>query len=204
MRSIIQSVTTAAIGLIRLIYNAIYSPAGWGWDDYNLLVALFAGAPAVVIIDRMAIPNGLGQDVWTVPLNKIITFVQSIYVLEIFYFLDLVLVKQTLLLFFLRIFPKQTIKRLIKLTLIFNALYGFVFIVIAIFPCQPISYYWTRFQGRTTGQCIDISSFIWANAGISITLDVWMLALPLYEVFQLRMSWTQRFSVALMFFVGTL
>jgi hypothetical protein len=189
----------------RLTFNAIHSPTGWTSDDYALLAILIAGAPSVVIIDRMSLPNGLGKDVWTVPFHSIMTFVRSIYALEILYFLQIVLVKMTLLLFFWRIFPRRTTETLIKCTIAFNALFGIVFTIIAIFPCQPISYFWKQFEGQSHGgRCIDINALAWTNAALSIVLDVWMLALPLYEVFRLQMSWRNRISVALMFFVGTL
>ncbi|KAL1652907.1 hypothetical protein SLS61_004527 [Didymella pomorum] len=94
-------------------------------------------------------------------------------------------------------------RRLIRYTLVFNTIYGFIFTIIAIVPCLPVSYYWTNWSEETRGQCVDINALVWANAAISIVLDVWMLAIPLYEVFRLQMSWRKRFSVALMFFVGT-
>lgn len=202
--NIILSVITATIGLIRLLFNGIHSPTGWALDDYSMLAILIAGAPSVVIIDRMSLPNGLGKDVWVVPFDSIMAFVRSIYALEILYFIQIVLVKMTLLLFFLRIFTRRMTRILIKCTIAFNTLFGIVFTVIAIFPCQPISYYWNRFDGASQGRCVDINALVWANAGISIVLDVWMLALPLYEVFRLQMSWRKRLGVTLMFFVGTL
>lgn len=152
----------------------------------------------------MSIPSGLGRDVWAVPVAKITAFVRSVYALEILYFLQIVLVKATLLFFFLRIFPSQVTRRLIWYTLVFNALYGVIFTIIGIVPCRPVSCYWTNWSEETKGRCVDINALAWANAAISILLDVWMLIIPLYEVFRLQMSWRKRISVALMFFVGTL
>lgn len=141
---------------------------------------------------------------WAVPFAKITVFVRSVYVLEILYFLQIVLVKATLLFLFLRIFPSQMTGRLIRYTLVFNTIYGVVFTIIAVVPCLPISYYWTKWSEETKGQCADINALVWANAVIGIVLDLWMLVIPLYEVFRLQMSWRNRISVALMFFVGTL
>lgn len=165
---------------------------------------LLAGVPSVVIIDRMSIPNGLGRDVWTVPFSDITAFVRSLYALAIIYFLEVALVKATVLFFFLRIFPSPKTRRLIRYTLIFNALYGIVFTLIGVFLCRPISYYWTHWNQEKRGQCVDINALVWINATISIILDVWMLIVPLCEVFYLQMSWHHRINVTLMFFVGTL
>lgn len=169
-----------------------------------MLAVMIVGAPSVAIVDRMSIPNGLGKDVWTVSVKDIQTFAKSIYLLELLYFVEIALIKMTLLLFFLRIFPKRRMKRLIKGTIWFNALGGIAFFLVGVFPCRPISHFWTRFGGGTIGTCVNLNALAWIHAGYSIFLDIWMLALPLLEVFKLQLSWRKRLGVALMFFVGTL
>lgn len=149
------------------------------------------------------VPNGLGKDVWTVPFDHITNFVRWLYALELLYFLQVALLKLTLLLFFLRIFPKPSIRRVLWATVAFNIACGFAFVVVSIFQCQPISYYWTSWDKEGKGKCININALAWSNAGMSIALDVWMLAVPLYEIFHLQLSWRKKISVTLMFCVGT-
>ncbi|RMZ66941.1 cfem domain-containing [Pyrenophora seminiperda CCB06] len=194
---------TAFCALTRVIYKAVFSIGELGWDDYSVVAALVAGVPSVIIIDRGIVPNGLGRDVWTVSFDRITNFVRYLYALEILYFLQLALLKLTLLFFFLRIFPKTIIRRLLWATIWFNVLNGIAFIIVAIFQCQPLSFYWTKWDLEGTGKCIDINGLAWTSAIISIVLDIWMLALPLFEVFQLQLSWRKKLSVAVMFCVGT-
>lgn len=176
-----------------------------GWDDYTVILTLFAGVPSVVLIDRGALPNGLGRDVWTLPFDRITEFVRWLYVLEILYFFQMTLLKLTLLFFFLRIFPKGLIRNLIIGTIVFTGLYGLTFVVIAIFQCRPISHYWVNWdKEHNDGQCINVNALAWSNAIISIVLDIWMLVLPLYEVFRLQLTLRKKLSVAVMFLVGTL
>lgn len=176
-----------------------------GWDDYTIIMTLFAGVPSVVLIDRGLLPNGLGQDVWTVAFDRITAFVRWLYVLEILYFFQMTLLKLTLLFFFLRIFPKTIIRNLLKGTIVFTILYGLTFVVVAIFQCRPISHYWNNWdKEHNDGQCINVNALAWSNAIISIVLDIWMLVLPLYEVFRLQLTWRKKISVAVMFLVGTL
>ncbi|KAJ8113025.1 hypothetical protein OPT61_g4751 [Boeremia exigua] len=175
-----------------------------GWDDYTIILTLLAGVPSVILVDRAALPNGLGKDVWTVPFGQITTFVRWLYVLEVLYFFHITLLKLTLLFFFLRIFPKRIIRNLLKGTIVFTILYGLAYVIVAIFQCQPISHYWTNWdKEHNDGHCININALAWSNAIISIVLDVWMLVLPLYEVFKLQLSWRKKISVAIMFLVGT-
>jgi hypothetical protein len=170
------------------MYKAIYSMAELGWDDYTIIMTLLAGVPSVVIIDRGLIPNGLGRDVWTVAFDRITAFVRWLYIAEI-----------------LRIFPKTIIRNLLKGTIAFTILYGLTFVVVAIFQCHPISHYWIKWdKEHNDGKCVNVNALAWSNAIISIVLDIWMLVLPLYEVFRLQLSWRKKMSVAIMFLVGTL
>jgi hypothetical protein len=187
------------------MYKAIYSMAELGWDDYTIIMTLLAGVPSVVIIDRGLIPNGLGRDVWTVAFDRITAFVRWLYIAEILYFFQMTLLKLTLLFFFLRIFPKTIIRNLLKGTIAFTILYGLTFVVVAIFQCHPISHYWIKWdKEHNDGNCVNVNALAWSNAIISIVLDIWMLVLPLYEVFRLQLSWRKKMSVAIMFLVGTL
>ncbi|KAH6638431.1 hypothetical protein C7974DRAFT_160532 [Boeremia exigua] len=200
----ILSVISVACGLTRLTYKAIYSMAELGWDDYTIILTLFAGVPSVVLIDRASLPAGLGKDTWTLPFATITEFVRVLYVLEILYFFHITLLKLTLLLFFLRIFPRTIIRNLLKGTIVFTILWGLTFVIVAIFQCRPISHYWTNWdKEHNDGHCINVNALAWSNAIISIVLDFWMLFLPLYEVFNLQLSWRKKISVAVMFLVGT-
>lgn len=201
--NLVLSVVTAFCALSRVIYKAVYSIGELGWDDYSVIVALIAGVPSVIIIDRGIVPNGLGTDVYTQEFAHITNFVRYLYALEVLYFLQIALIKLTLLFFFLRIFPKPLIRRLLWGTVAFNVICGLAFVIVAIFQCQPISYYWTSWDRERPGKCVNINAVAWSNAIISIVLDIWMLALPLYEIFHLQLSWRKKISVAVMFCVGT-
>jgi hypothetical protein len=44
----------------------------------------------------------------------------------------------------------------------------------------------------------------WANASISVAMDIWMLAIPMWYLRRLKMHWKKKIGVAAMFIVGTL
>ena len=201
--NLVLSVVTAVVALSRIIYKAVFSIGELGWDDWTVLSTLITGVPSVIIIDRGIVPNGLGRDVWTVPFDHITNFVRWLYALEVLYFLQIAQLKLTLLFFFLRIFPKPLIRRLLWSTVAFNVLCGTTFVIVAIFQCKPISHYWTSWDKEGSGKCININALAWSNAIISIALDIWMLVLPLHEIFHLQLSWRKKVSVAMMFCVGT-
>ncbi|KAF1959237.1 hypothetical protein CC80DRAFT_585579 [Byssothecium circinans] len=201
--NITLGVISALCVLARIVYKTAFSMAELGWDDYAIVATLLAGIPQTVITDLKTSPNGLGKDVWTVPFDNITEFALWFFVMEALYFLILTLLKLTLLLFFLRIFPTPKAKRLIWGTIVFVACWGTASVFAGIFQCSPIRYNWLRWDGEHEGECLNINALAWSNAAISIALDIWMLALPLWQVFQLKMSQKKKISVALMFLVGT-
>jgi len=190
--------------LLRIVYKAKFSVAELGWDDYFILATLLAGVPQTIITDKGTIAHGLGRDIWTLPFENVIIFSRWFYIMEVLYFLVVALLKLSLLFFFLRIFPARNIRRLLWGTIAFDIAFGIAFTVAAIFQCRPISYYWTRFDDDHSGECVNINGLGWANAAISIALDLWMLALPLLQIFSLKLAWKKKISVAFMFCVGTL
>lgn len=202
--NITLGVISAACVLMRITYKAVFSLAELGWDDYLVLATLISGVPSTIITDRGTTVNGLGKDIWTLPFSNITNFIRWFYVMEVLYFFQLTLLKLALLFFFLRIFPAREMKRLIWGTIAFVIMFGTSFVFAGIFQCRPINFYWNRWDGEHAGKCLDINALGWANAAISIALDVWMLGLPLSQVFHLKLAWKKKVGVTLMFFVGTL
>ncbi|KAJ4288050.1 hypothetical protein N0V90_012067 [Kalmusia sp. IMI 367209] len=204
LNNIILGVISAACVLLRVVFKAVYSAAELGWDDYMILATLICGIPSTIAQDIGTIGHGLGKDVWTLSFATITTFVKWFYIMEVLYFFNVAMLKLSLLLFFMRIFPARPVKRLLWATIGFDILFGLAFIFAAIFQCQPISHYWDKWDGEhLDGKCVNINALGWANAVISIAIDIWMLALPLWQVSQLKLAWKKKVSVALMFFVGT-
>jgi len=202
--NIVLVIFTTASVVSRFVYKIFFSDGELGGDDYSLMAAFVTGLPSVVVIDKGIVPNGLGLDIWTVPFDHITAFLRYLYVLGFLYSVEVALIKLTLLFFFLRIFPKPRTRRLIWATIIFNGIWTLAFNIIGIFSCQPINYYWTSWDREHKGTCLNLNALAWSHAIISIVLDIWMLALPLHEVFQLQLNWRKKISVSLMFFVGTL
>lgn len=113
-------------------------------------------------------------------------------------------VKICILLFYLRIFPGTTIRRLIWATLVLNTICLAVFNIVTLTECRPISYSWQRWDGLHDGQCNNINAMAWAGAAISIIIDLWMLVLPLSQIIRLQIYWKRKLAGALMLGVGTL
>lgn len=173
-------------------------------DDYFIIATLCSGVPGTVITSVGTIGNGLGKDIWTLPDSEITSFVYWFYHMEYEYFLNLALLKMSLLFFYLKIFPNKGVRIVLWATIGYNAVWGVAFILLAIFQCQPISFYWTGWDGLHEGTCLDANALGWANAITSIILDIWMLAIPLMQLRSLQLHIKKKIGVAIMFSTGTL
>jgi hypothetical protein len=120
------------------------------------------------------------------------------------YFTQLPMVKISICFFYLRIFPGDTVRYLIYGTIVFNALMGLSFDLVALLQCHPIDYQWKRWDGEHKGTCINNNALAFANAGISIVLDLWMLSIPMSQLVYLKLHWKKKIGVAMMFGVGFL
>ena len=201
---IIFGVITACIVLTRLGFKA-FVVRSMAADDYAFIGLAISAAPSVCLTHYGTAPNGIGRDIWTLTPHQITEFLFYFYIETIFYFASVTLIKVCLLLFYLRIFPSDTVRRLLWGTLVFTALYGVTFFFLAVFQCTPVRFFWLHWDGEHEGTCLNLSAIGWTNAAFSIVLDFWMLAIPLSQLRTLTLlHWKKKIGVGLMFFVGTL
>lgn len=198
-------VVTIVIVVIRLVFKRFFSATSrLGSDDWAITGTLAICIAGMVIgIDGLT-ANGMGKDVWTLTTNEISNVALYLYILEILYFAGMSLIKLSLSLFYLHIFSGPIIRKLLWATVVFNVLYGFTFVIAAIFQCSPIDYYWRRYLDAGHGTCVNINIFGWLNAAIGVAIDLWMIGLPLSQVIPLRLHWKKKIGVAIMFLLGTL
>lgn len=87
---------------------------------------------------------------------------------ELFYLAALPLTKISILLFYLKIFPKRGIKIAVWILVGFNVGYLIAFEVISIWQCTPIPGAWLEWDGTYTATCRDINMQGWVCFCIQI------------------------------------
>lgn len=198
-------VITILITISRLVFKQFFHPAKkLGSDDWAIFATLAICIAGLVIGIRGAAANGLGKDVWTLTIDEISRFALYFYVMEILYLAGISLVKLSISLFYLHLFSASVRPALLWATVIFNILYGLIFVTGAIFQCTPVNYYWTQYVEGSEGRCMNINLFGWLNAAIGLAIDLWMIILPLSQVLPLNLHWKKKVGVAIMFLLGTL
>ncbi|KAK2593247.1 hypothetical protein QQS21_009046 [Conoideocrella luteorostrata] len=201
---------TSVIASIRLLYKLAYGQERWrlSWDDFMVVAAAPIAVAGMAMMLRGLGKVGLGRSVWAVPADDMLAYGIELYVTEILYLIALTMVKLTLTIFYMSIFPGKLTGRLLLGTIAFHVLFGVVFVAKTIFQCTPISYSWTRFDsakaGQVSGHCVQIGVSVFVHAAVNVAVDFWMIGIPLFEIRKLQLRRTQKVAVSLMFMTGFL
>jgi hypothetical protein len=171
LTSSILVVTGAVVLLIRLVYAKFFSCADLDRSDLSVFLVFLLCIPSLVTNFEMT-KNGLGRDMWTLSPDEITRFAIYFWIGTIIYFIELALLKLSIIFFFLRIFPGKTIRRVLWATVVFITAFGIAFLFAATFECTPVSYTWIDWLGEGGGTCVNIAAIAWANAAVNIALDL--------------------------------
>lgn len=191
----------------RLVYKQFFSARRrLNSEDWTMVAALVLGLPSVVLTIVGLTAHGMGTDLWGLPRSDLIAFGRYFYVIQIIYILLMLLVKLTLTFFYLNIFFGRTIRALLWWTVAFHVATAVAFTIGIIFQCLPINFQWEKYnyinKNTVQGHCININAAGWANSGISVASDIWLLAIPLSQIHKLHLHWKKKLGAALMFTTG--
>ncbi|TFB03379.1 hypothetical protein CCMA1212_004915 [Trichoderma ghanense] len=87
----------------------------------------------------------------------------------------------------------------------FHIASGLSFVVGSLLQCAPLSFTWEQFGDSTNappGHCINVNAFAWANAAMNVGVDIWLIGIPLYQLYKLDTQWRRKLSAAVMFLTG--
>jgi hypothetical protein len=172
-------------------------------DDWTILATTIAGTALTAVTIGGTIKHGLGRDLWTVEPDQITTMLLYFEIVAILYFTTLTLLKLSIIFFYIKVFSTLSAQRLLWGTAAFTMVWGTMYVLLAVFQCQPISYFWNHWDGTHEGSCLNINAITSSNAAFSIALDFWSLGIPLWQLRGLQMHWKKKVGVAFMFVVGT-
>ncbi|RDA94343.1 hypothetical protein CP533_3804 [Ophiocordyceps camponoti-saundersi (nom. inval.)] len=207
------SIVASVFVVQRLAYK-VWARNGIGMDDVLIALALIIGMPSILFNGHFATAGGADEDQdgggpWRIfSYDSIVDFCRLFFITEVIYFVSVVVIKLSVLFFYLRIFPDRRVRYLLWGTLLFTCLFGGAFILLAVFRCRPVDYNWlqweTRRRGEGVGRCLDADAIARSNAIVNILLDVWMLVIPVWQLKDLSLDWKRKAGVGAMFAVGTL
>lgn len=117
------------------------------------------------------------------------------------YGVAITLIKISILLFYRRIFTTPQFRRRTEIVGALVIAWLFVNNLMAAFQCSPIRKAWLPL---TPGKCLQPLNLIVGFQAGNTTLDIVILALPIYAVSKLQMSLAKKISVLAIFLLGGL
>ncbi|KAI3573675.1 hypothetical protein IWW34DRAFT_810299 [Fusarium oxysporum f. sp. albedinis] len=178
----------------------------WWWDDYSCLGAFIFGIGynAVMIHWTLAwylgqtIPNTVSEEEYeNINLNaRLMQFLISHT-----YTYSIGLSKLSILLFYWRIFKQSAIRIPILILLTASAAWIILRTFMVTFRCVPVQAYWDKSINDAVCNIND-AQFFFGTCLTHFFLDVFILALPVIEVFKLRLRLTQKIAITALFVVG--
>jgi len=176
-----------------------------GWDDWIILLAWVGLLPSTALVQVMTY-NGMGKDIWNVEPHGIALMLKLFYIEQYIYQLVIVATKISIVLLYLRIFPKEVSQRFqyISWSVIAGLLAYLVgFYIYFAVECRPISFFWHQWDGEHEGSCPGTQSAVYANSAFNIFFDIVVFFLPVPKLMRLQVRDTRRkIGVVLTFLVG--
>lgn len=200
---VIALVAVATLSVLLRLGSRLVQDAGLRADDYWIVAALgFSIGTCVLTIEMTA--AGAGRHVWALTSEQVVDTSLYLFALATVYNMAAMTIKLSLILLYIRVFSTaETVFRRCAYTALFFALaLAATFTVVIIASCRPLNYFWTRYDGSSEGTCIDLGSFFFAFSILNVSLDVFLLALPIPMVLKLHMSLRKKLIVCALLLLG--
>ncbi|KAJ0383193.1 hypothetical protein COL922a_010997 [Colletotrichum nupharicola] len=194
-----------ALALVFFILRLCSALPGFGrelgWDDCTIIACVILTVPPTVLAFTL-VYNGLGKDMWTLPLKNIENVLEYYFLGELFYFLAQAMNKLSILFFLNRIFRHNNLSKAIWVTMGLVLAYAAAFFFATLFQCWPINHAWLQLEEKHLGRCNNIHLQGWLSAAFNIVLDVIILVLPLHQLYLLQMPLKKKLMVMVVFSLG--
>lgn len=161
---------------------------------------------------------GFGMHYWTIPVGngtvilKVLSLFcglisgtdrwQLLYVGSLLYTLLQAVVKLSIILFLMRIFPSISFQRLSRALGTFVILHGVLFLIPYAVQCIPVDSIWDR--NITDRKCVNLPAVGYSSSALAIAEDIAILLLPIPQVWRLQISLRRRLALLALFSIGFL
>ncbi|MCJ1324218.1 hypothetical protein MMC10_000880 [Thelotrema lepadinum] len=177
------------------------SIAGIWWDDWLILPAAATTTASTWVTWSMMVRVGVGRHIWALPPSPDFqSFLVGLFISEVLYTVQLLLVKLSILAFYWRIFNVSSMK--IPIYIIAGVTFGWAIGqgITVFLQSIPLDSVWDK--SITPTSTIDSYKFYYAAAIPSIVTDISCLILPLPYIWKLHVSKAQKLGITFMFVLG--
>ncbi|KAJ6784856.1 hypothetical protein PWT90_10297 [Aphanocladium album] len=171
-------------------------------QHYHVLMPWFPPAVAQTRTDSAhhCTTMGFGLHVWDTDPKHTATIHQIFWVLEIAYLLSITLMKASVVLLMGRVFETPGWRKLTRYSLIILAAKVVAFLFPLVFQCAPVRAVW---DPDVEGKCLSLPAMTMVGAGLSISEDLVLMALPIPTLLKLPLDKSRQMLLIGLFGVGS-
>ncbi|KAF5532601.1 hypothetical protein FPHYL_13755 [Fusarium phyllophilum] len=203
-RAVIVVFATLSFFFVMLRVTAkIITKNTWGADDTWAVITFFILIPFTVFT-LLAIQHGIGLATPLYTQNDLSHALKEIFILHHLYVCGLAAAKTSILFFYLRVFQGTTFRVLVWMTHVFNALSTIALLILGLTLGRAVTY----LLGDTEDTVSNIDKFsnslkiVMAHCVVNLALDIWMLILPMTQLYNIGLKLNKKINVMAMFGLG--
>ncbi|KAI1130876.1 hypothetical protein F5Y10DRAFT_288590 [Nemania abortiva] len=190
-----------AVSLRIVARRATHQPLRY--DDWLIIVAVALCVVQLAFLIE-AIRYGLGKHSQVVPLTSIGPYLLYTFLSELYYAIDVTLIKLSILTLYLRLFTANNryFKKGCYAMMGFVLAWGIAVLLTTIFQCQPVPAAWDKTIPNF--KCFDLASFVIGSNVPNILADTVIIALPIPLILSLKLSLTRKLGLIALFLVAAI
>ncbi|KAI3343482.1 hypothetical protein F4824DRAFT_507307 [Ustulina deusta] len=196
--SIVPCMVLAFIALMMRLVSRRITRSRFFVSDYLAIAGLLC-AWVVSLIAVVETRFGLGLHMERVSSANIREIVFTEFIGKLFYPIGFTLIKLSITALYRQLFPTRFMLFSTTLLAIFVTLWGIAVVLVSIFSCNPIHGFWDL---DVPSKCVDSKWFFVGNAIPNILADVFLLILPMHDVWKLQLGRGSKIAVSGIFALG--
>ncbi|KAL4938430.1 hypothetical protein BDV06DRAFT_56852 [Aspergillus oleicola] len=190
--------TLSSIAVILRCYVRLRIVKAFGWDDFVMIFAMLFYAMFCGCMIGGSL-WGTGRHLTELSPKQREVAMEYWFLCDVAYAVSSVLAKISVAIFLLRVVFFASHRATLYSVTGFTVAAGIVFFVMMVAQCSPVSFWWTRMAGDTSGQCglVDaIAIMLYIFSVTSAVFDLTVGLLPIILVRKLQMSYRTKVAVA--------
>ncbi|KAH7384061.1 hypothetical protein DE146DRAFT_214099 [Phaeosphaeria sp. MPI-PUGE-AT-0046c] len=195
----ITGIVPIIVIVMRFFSRSLGGKDFW-WDDWLHLTSVILSIPQTASL-LMCTKYGIGRHLWDLEYSNVVNIQKWTYITTLFWALQLLILKYSILCLYLRIFPNVWLKRAVYSFMAFTAAFTLPLIGLAIFQCVPVHAAWDL-EAKKTAKCINFTTVMYLTVVYEVIAETVLFALPIPIVVKLQMSLAKKVQLMTFFSLG--
>ncbi|KAF4339026.1 integral membrane protein [Fusarium beomiforme] len=194
----------AVLSVSLRYFSRVLAKNPFWWDDWLSLTGLFMTGGFCTCVLSCLPSLGLLSGKEPITNELLSRNAKGAYVAELFYYCNQFSLKFSILMFYWRVFASSTyMRRSIHYIGVCILLWFISSFLVAVLQCVPVQANWDPIAKQQPGvKCVDLNGFFFGTSIPNIVADLVLVALPIPQVLQLKITSAQKCFVILSFVLG--